>query len=74
MKEIARLPYPLFKPELIRELKGKVNNVSFPCESAMFGDRPYIYYGATDKRIGSASLSIHELLKKLMLNTIANEN
>jgi hypothetical protein len=29
-KEIARLPYPLFGPELEWELKGVVNNVCFP--------------------------------------------
>jgi predicted GH43/DUF377 family glycosyl hydrolase len=28
-KEIARLPYPLFKPEHEWELKGEVNNVCF---------------------------------------------
>jgi predicted GH43/DUF377 family glycosyl hydrolase len=28
--EIARLPYPLFKPEEKWELKGEVNNVCFP--------------------------------------------
>jgi predicted GH43/DUF377 family glycosyl hydrolase len=73
MKEIARLPYPLFKPELIWELKGEVNNVCFPSGTALFDDTLYIYYGAADKRIGTASLSISELLKELMLNTVKNE-
>lgn len=73
-KEIARLPYPLFKPELIWELKGEVNNVCFPSGSALFGDQLYIYYGAADERIGSASLNIHELLEELMLNTVEHEN
>lgn len=74
MKEIARLPYPLFKPELIWELKGEVNNVCFPSGSVLFGDQLYIYYGAADERIGSASLNIHELLEELMLNTVEHEN
>jgi predicted GH43/DUF377 family glycosyl hydrolase len=69
MKEIARLPYPLFKPELIWELKGEVNNVCFPSGTALFDDTLYIYYGAADERIGTASMSISELLHELMLNT-----
>ncbi|TRX31900.1 pesticidal protein Cry7Aa [Flavobacterium sp. ZT3R18] len=73
MKEIARLPYPLFKPELIWELKGEVNNVCFPTGTALFEDTLYIYYGAADERIGTASVSISELMKELMLNTVKNE-
>lgn len=72
-KEIARLPYPLFKPELSWELKGDVNNVCFPSGTALFGDTLYIYYGAADKRIGCASLNQSELLKELMLNTIDHD-
>lgn len=68
MKEIARLPYPLFKPELVWELKGEVNNVCFPSGTALFDDTLYIYYGAADERIGTASMSISELLHELMLN------
>jgi predicted GH43/DUF377 family glycosyl hydrolase len=73
MIEIARLPYPLFKPELIWELKGEVNNVCFPSGTALFEDTLYIYYGAADKCIGTTSVSISELLKELMLNTVKNE-
>ena len=64
-KEIARLPYPLFKPELDWELKGDVNNVVFPTGTALFGDTLYIYYGAADKRIACASMSYKELLTEL---------
>jgi predicted GH43/DUF377 family glycosyl hydrolase len=73
MKEIARLPYPLFKPELIWELKGEVNNVCFPSGTALFDDTLYIYYGAADERIGTASMIMSELLHELMLNTTKNE-
>lgn len=72
-KEIARLPYPLFKPELSWELKGEVNNVCFPSGTALFGDTLYIYYGAADERVGCASLNQSELLKELMLNTIDHD-
>lgn len=68
-KEIARLPYPLFFPEKPWELKGEVNNVCFPTGAVVFDDILYIYYGAADERIASASMSLKELLKELMLNT-----
>jgi predicted GH43/DUF377 family glycosyl hydrolase len=66
-KEIARLPYNLFKPEHDWELKGDVDNVVFPTGAALFGDTLYIYYGAADKRIACASLSLSALLKELLL-------
>lgn len=66
-KEIARLPYPLFKPELIWELKGEVNNVCFPSGAVVFEDVLYIYYGAADERIAVASVSFSGLLDELML-------
>ena len=64
-KEIARLPYPLFKPELEWEVKGDVNNVVFPTGTALFGDTLYIYYGAADTRIACASMSLKELILEL---------
>jgi predicted GH43/DUF377 family glycosyl hydrolase len=67
-KEIARLPYPLFKPEYDWELKGEVNNVCFPTGTVSVGDTLYIYYGAADERIACASLSISSLLNELLLN------
>jgi len=67
-KEIARLPYPLFFPQEEWELKGEVNNVCFPTGTALFGDTLYIYYGAADEQIATASVSLSELLKELLLN------
>lgn len=67
-KELARLPYALFKPELDWELKGEVNNVCFPTGAVVFGDKLYIYYGAADERIACASVSMTELLSELILN------
>jgi len=72
-REIARLNYPLFEPEQPWELKGEVNNVCFPCGTALFGDILYIYYGAADEQIGYASLSLSELISELKLNTIKYE-
>ena len=68
-KEIARLPYPLFKPETAWELKGEVNNVCFPTGSILVADTLYIYYGAADEQIAVASVSLSALLNELMLNT-----
>jgi predicted GH43/DUF377 family glycosyl hydrolase len=72
-KEIARLPYALFKPEFDYELHGVVDNVVFPTGSALFDDTLYIYYGAADKHIACASLSLSALVKELLLNTTTNE-
>jgi predicted GH43/DUF377 family glycosyl hydrolase len=68
--EIARLPYPLFKPELVWELKGEVNNVCFPTGAVLFGDALYIYYGAADERIATVSVSMSALLTELLLNKL----
>ena len=67
-KEIARLPVPLFKPELDWELIGEVNNVCFPTGAVCIEDNLYIYYGAADARIACASVSISALLKELLNN------
>jgi predicted GH43/DUF377 family glycosyl hydrolase len=65
-KLIGRLREPLFSPEKKWELKGDVNDVVFPTGAAAFDDTLYIYYGAADKRIAVASLSIKELLTELL--------
>jgi predicted GH43/DUF377 family glycosyl hydrolase len=72
-KEIARLPYALFKPELEWELKGEVNNVCFPSGSVLIDDTLYIYYGAADEQIACASMSISALLNELLSNVKKNE-
>ena len=72
-KEIARLSYPLFKPEFEWELKGEVNNVCFPTGAVVFDDRLYIYYGAADERIACASVLLPELLAELTQNTTKHE-
>jgi predicted GH43/DUF377 family glycosyl hydrolase len=66
-KEIARLPYPLFKPEEDYELAGDVDDVCFPTGTALFEDILYIYYGAGDDIIATASVSFSELLAELLL-------
>jgi predicted GH43/DUF377 family glycosyl hydrolase len=58
----------LFKPELDWELKGEVNNVCFPTGTALFNDTLYIYYGAADEQIATASVSLSALLKELLFH------
>ncbi|MCV9385977.1 glycoside hydrolase family 130 protein [Reichenbachiella ulvae] len=65
-KELARLPFPLFKPELDWELKGEVNNVVFPTGTSLFDGRLYIYYGAADTCIAVASVNMSELITELL--------
>ncbi|WP_445457597.1 glycoside hydrolase family 130 protein [Flavobacterium sp. HNIBRBA15423] len=65
-KEIARLPYALFKPELPWECSGYVDNVVFPTGTSLFDDILYIYYGAADKRIAVASVNLEELIAELL--------
>jgi len=72
-KEIARLPYALFQPEFEWELFGVVDNVVFPTGTALFDDTLYIYYGAADKHIACASVSLSQLLTELLLNPRKNE-
>lgn len=68
--EIVRLPYALFSPVFPWELKGEVNNVCFPTGTSIYGDRLFIYYGAADERIATASVSMSGLLKELLLNKL----
>ena len=72
-KEITRLSYPLFSPDLDYEINGEVNNVCFPTGTSLIDDTLYIYYGAADQCIACASLSLKELLIELVTNTKDNE-
>lgn len=65
-KEISRLPYALFKPEMEWELKGEVNNVCFPTGIITRGDTLYIYYGAADEHIAVAAVDLPTLLSELL--------
>ena len=64
--EIACLPYPLITPETDYEIQGIVNKVCFPTGAIVWNDKLYIYYGAADKCIACASVSLRELIKELL--------
>jgi len=65
LKVVARLHEPMFSPTEEWEKQGDVSNVVFPTGTALFGDTLYIYYGAADKRIAAASVSLQELIKEM---------
>lgn len=67
-KEIARLPYPLFVPDQPWELEGYVNYVCFPTGAIVRDDTLYIYYGAADESIATASINLPGLLAELLAN------
>lgn len=65
-RELARLPYALFSPELEWELHGEVNNVVFPTGTSLFGNTLFIYYGAADTLIACASVNLPALVAELI--------
>ena len=69
-REIARLPYPLFRPDQNWELTGEVNNVCFPTGAVVLDGTLFIYYGAADEQIACASINLQALLNELLLNTL----
>jgi beta-1,2-mannobiose phosphorylase / 1,2-beta-oligomannan phosphorylase len=62
---IAKLHEPLFSPTEEWEKQGFVSNVVFPTGTSLFGDTLYIYYGAADKRIAVASMSLSALIAEM---------
>ncbi|MFN2396225.1 MAG: pesticidal protein Cry7Aa [Bacteroidales bacterium] len=70
---LARLPYALFSPEYEWELSGEVNNVVFPTGTALFGNTLFIYYGAADSHIATASVKLTDLVDELLKYTVQRE-
>ncbi len=60
-KIISRLDYPLFEPEASYEKEGLVKNVVFPCGAVLINKKLIIYYGAADRVVGVASISLNKL-------------
>lgn len=65
LRVIGRLHEPLFSPTEEWEKQGLVSNVVFPTATALFGDTLSIYYGAADKSIAVASLSLSDLIAEM---------
>ncbi len=65
-KELGRLKTPLIQPEMDWEKEGVTPNVVFPVSAILKDDQLTIYYGAADKCIATAQLSITELIKQIL--------
>ena len=73
LMELARLPYPMFKPEMDWEKVGYVNNVCFPTGTVVENDDLYIFYGAADEHVACASVNLPDLIKELLLYPSVDE-
>jgi predicted GH43/DUF377 family glycosyl hydrolase len=62
---IGRTYIPLLEPETDYEKNGVVNNVVFSCGAVVIENKLFFYYGAADKVIAVATVSLSELLEKL---------
>lgn len=65
-KVIARTTDTIFEPDAPYEREGIVPNVVFPCGLVTRGDQLFIYYGAADRVVGVATMSMKALLEKLL--------
>ena len=61
-KVLARTAVPIFEPNELYELNGGVNRVVFPCGTVCRKGMIYIYYGAADKVVAGAKVSLKEIL------------
>ena len=62
---LARTQDAILAPEMPYEIEGQVNNVVFPCGSAVIRGRLFVYYGTADSRIGVATMRMGALLDRL---------
>lgn len=70
MKVLARTSTPILDTETGYEKYGVVNNVVFSCGAVVRDDTIYIYYGAADTVIGVATISLKELVDKLIEESV----
>jgi len=65
-KIIAKIPYPILKPEADYEVNGDVNNVVFPTGVFVQDGILSVYYGTADKYCGLATIELQEILDELL--------
>jgi len=63
---IGRLDQPLFSPQKDWEKQGVIDNVVFPTGTIVNGDQLFIYYGASDCKIGLKSIGLTEIINELI--------
>jgi beta-1,2-mannobiose phosphorylase / 1,2-beta-oligomannan phosphorylase len=64
-KILANTVEPILKPETKTELKGVVNNVTFPEGAVVVGDELYVYYGSGDQGCCLATCNFSKLINYL---------
>ena len=64
-KVLSRTTDYIFSPMEDYELKGKMNNVVFPCGAIVKGGTVFIYYGGGDSVVDVASIKLEDLLLAL---------
>lgn len=67
-KIIGIAPDPILSPQTESELKGVVNNVTFPSGAAIVENELYVYYGSGDQGCCLATCKLDELLTYLLKN------
>ncbi|HEC30638.1 MAG TPA: glycosidase [Candidatus Yonathbacteria bacterium] len=65
-KIIAKIPYPILKPEADYEVNGDVNNVVFPTGVFVKDGILSVYYGTADKYCGLATIELSEIIDELL--------
>ncbi len=61
-KILAQTVEPILTPETESELKGVVNNVTFPEGAVVVGNDLFVYYGSGDQGICLATCNINDLI------------
>lgn len=72
-KIIGIAPKPILSPQADSELKGVVNNVTFPSGAAIVKDELYVYYGSGDQGCCLATCKLDKLLTYLLKNPPAHK-
>ncbi len=67
-KVIARTKNPILEPRMPYEEEGQVNNVVFPCGTALIGEELFVYYGGADSVVCVATIPLKKLITGCILN------
>jgi predicted GH43/DUF377 family glycosyl hydrolase len=66
-KILYRTHDPLLEPKTPYEKNGhRLNNVVFPCGSAVLKNQLFVYYGGADKVVGVAAIDLEFLIEGLV--------
>lgn len=63
---IGKTPLPILEPETEFETKGYYNGCVFPTGNVIVGNTLFVYYGAADKYVCTATCQVDELINYLL--------